>query len=406
MQAGMGAVVDAEIAIVGGGPSGIATALFLAHADPQLAKRIVVLEKASYPRDKFCGGAIGKRADDLLAAIGVRVDVPSVEVSGFSVRSRDAQVSARRTAIGRVVRRIEFDRALAEQALARGIRIEQSTAVTELAISEREVALETSQGRVRARAVIGADGVGSFVRRALGFPPGKLRAQVIELDTEPVAGDLARDLLHFDIADQDFSGYAWDFPTIVDGRELVCRGVYHLKLDEREHEPEVDIRARLDQRLRERGLDIARYKQKRFAERGFEPHQPYAAARVALVGEAAGIDAVTGEGIAQAIQYGAFAGAYLAEKARSGDYRFNDWNSRLARERVGIDLRIRHWLLPYYFGRHRVWLERHFTMRPEIIGNSVEQFGGLPVSNLSAMKAAASGAVSWLASNLRRRDRP
>jgi flavin-dependent dehydrogenase len=147
---------------------------------------------------------------------------------------------------------------------------------------------------------------------------------------------------HFDIADQDFSGYAWDFPTIVDGRELVCRGVYHLKLDERD----VDIRARLDQRLRERGLDITRYKQKRFAERGFEPHQPYAAPRVALVGEAAGIDAVTGEGIAQAIQYGAFAGPYLAGKARSGDYRFADWNARLAREQVGVDLKIRHWLEP------------------------------------------------------------
>ena len=83
----------------------------------------------------------------------------------------------------------------------------------------------------------------------------------------------------------------------------------------------------LAERLRERGLSIDRYRLKRFAERGFELHVPYAAPRALLVGEAAGIDGLTGEGIPQAIEYGAVAGAYLADKIGQGDFSFGDWSS-------------------------------------------------------------------------------
>jgi flavin-dependent dehydrogenase len=386
-----------DLAIVGGGPAGVATALFLAQAAPALTDRIVILEKESYPRDKFCGGAIGARADDLLASIGVRVDVPSVVVDGFSVKSHDLEVCERRGHIGRVVRRIEFDHELARIARARGIRIEEGARVTQMDIGAGRVALATSRGDFVARAVVGADGVGSFVRRALGLSAGELRAQVIELDTEEVASDRPRDVLHFDMADRDFTGYAWDFPTLVDGKPLVCRGVYHLKLGG----PEVDIRARLAQRLAERGLSITRYPLKRFAERGFEPHVPYAAPHVVLVGEAAGIDAVTGEGIAQAIEYGAFAGGYLAQKLAEGDLAFGDWAARLAKSKVGADLRVRHWLLPYYFGRHRSWFERHFTMHREFVACSVEQFAGRPVSQVQWARATASAVWSLASSVIR-----
>jgi flavin-dependent dehydrogenase len=47
-----------DLAIVGGGPAGISTAL-RPRRPPHL--RIVVLEKARYPRDKICAGGIGAR---------------------------------------------------------------------------------------------------------------------------------------------------------------------------------------------------------------------------------------------------------------------------------------------------------------------------------------------------------
>ena len=386
-----------EVAIVGGGPAGLATALFLADAAPALTERIVVLEKARYPRDKICGGAIGARGDKLLQSIGVHVDVPSVQVSSLSLHTRFGGASAHVGDIGRVVRRIEFDHALAVLARKRGIRILEDVKVTELQRSANEVTLESSAGTFQARVVIGADGVSGVVRRALGLGPSEYRAQVIELDTEMVNADLPRDTLHFDYFDPGFAGYAWDFPTLVDGKALMCRGVYHLKLPGQNAE----IRDILAQRLAERGLDIARYKLKRFAECGFEARRSYAVPRVALVGEAAGIDSFSGEGIPQAIEYGAFAGRYLAEKLKKNDLSFRDWNKRMLRAKPGYDLRMREWLMQQYFGERRELIERHVGNLPEFVQCTAEQLAGLPISNLRFVRALALAGVQAVTDRLR-----
>ena len=117
------------------------------------------------------------------------------------------------------------------------------------------VTVRTAAGPVAARVVVGCDGVGSVVRQSMGLGPGELRAQVIEVDTEPIAGDRDRALLHFDSTDGRARGYAWDFPTVVDGRPLVCRGVYHLKSSRRGGQEGPDLGALLAERLRAQGID-------------------------------------------------------------------------------------------------------------------------------------------------------
>jgi flavin-dependent dehydrogenase len=377
-----------DVVIVGGGPAGLATALFLCHADPSRRGRVVVLEKERYPRDKFCGGGIGARADQALLRIGVSVDVPSVPIDGISVELAHGTMCVRAEPIGRVVRRIEYDHALARAAASRGVCIVEGAQVTGIRVAAEGVAVDSTAGAFRGRILVGADGVGSVVRRAMGLTPGALRAQVIELDTEPVPGDKDRGILHFDLSRGDLTGYAWDFPTLVGGEPLVSRGVYHLKTDERD----VDIRALLAARLAERGLDIGRYRIKRFAERGFERHQPYAAPRVLLVGEAAGIDAFTGEGIAQAIGYGAFAGRYLAEKLAYRDFSFTDFTRRLARSDVGVETRIRARILPHFFGPRRAALERFALSSPALVTLGMEHFAGRHLSRLKLAHVALSAA--------------
>ena len=150
-----------------------------------------------------------------------------VNIDALAVRVGSETIVTRERDLGVVVRRVEFDHALARAAIARGIEVRDGCAVTAIAVDDDRVTVETATGDAyRARAIVGADGVAGIVRRTRGFPRGELRAQVVELDTECVAVDLPRDTLVFDFTARDLRGYAWDFPTFVAGEPLMCRGTY------------------------------------------------------------------------------------------------------------------------------------------------------------------------------------
>ena len=58
---------DFDVIIVGSGPAGTSTALHLCRLRPELAGRILLLDRAVHPREKLCGGGIthyGERAAD------------------------------------------------------------------------------------------------------------------------------------------------------------------------------------------------------------------------------------------------------------------------------------------------------------------------------------------------------
>ena len=384
--------VDLDLAIVGAGPAGIATALFLAAAAPKRLCRIAVFEKETFPREKICAGAIGARAERLLGTIGVHVGCPSVPIRGLSVAARGRTLEVRSDAIiGRVVRRIEFDHALVEAARRKGVRVEEGARVTALSVHGDGVRLSTARGEIRARAVVGADGVGSFVRRSVGFQRGRLHAQVIEVDTDRAATDRAYDVLHFDLEDRDLLGYAWDFPTLVNGGSLMCRGLYALApsaLGEETRTPR-EVGDLLEARLERSGVQASARARKRFAERGLSLHEPTAKPRVLLVGEAAGIDPVLGEGIAQAIQYGAVAGPYLAARLDEDRLNFDDWSRVFSRSRLGFDLGLRTRSLPLVYGTTRPILERWVTRSTSLATAGMRYFAGDHVSRRGLARAGA-----------------
>jgi flavin-dependent dehydrogenase len=398
-----------DVVIVGGGPAGTTTALALAQADPGLASRVTLLEKARYPRDKPCAGALGARGDKILESLGVRVDVPSAPIDGISFRGAAMEAIAAPGAIGRVVRRVEFDHALAREARARGVEIRDGVRVEAVDDAEGFAVLRTSDGPLRARAVVGCDGVGSVVRRSMGLGAGRLRAQAVEVDTEAVAGDKARSLLHFDASDRSLAGYAWDFPTVVGGRPLVCRGVYRLKVDG-EADGGVDVWEALAARLRDCGIDPARCEARRYAERGFEPAARVASGSRMLVGEAAGIDPMTGEGIAQAIEYGALAGRFLAKRlARDdGPLDLESWQDEVRRSRLAWDLRVRERFVPLFYGARsgaRDVVERSLAASPDALYVGSQHFAAQPYDWPRLVDVLARGAAeilglkiaSWLA---------
>src|SRR5690554_1387320 len=58
---------DADVIVVGGGPAGSATAYYCAQA----GLSVLLLDKATFPRDKVCGDGLTPRATRELALMGV-----------------------------------------------------------------------------------------------------------------------------------------------------------------------------------------------------------------------------------------------------------------------------------------------------------------------------------------------
>src|SRR5512135_3054506 len=101
-----------DVIVVGGGPAGLTAAVAILKAEPGLKGHVRLLEKAKYPREKYCAGALGGRGEKILADLGVRPDVPRVPIEGMSLRVGSGERAVQVAGIGSVVRRVEFDAAL------------------------------------------------------------------------------------------------------------------------------------------------------------------------------------------------------------------------------------------------------------------------------------------------------
>ena len=69
--------VDAEVIIAGAGPAGVGTAVALVRGGLDPA-RLLVLDRARFPRAKPCGGGLTGHAGAALAALGLTLRVPSI----------------------------------------------------------------------------------------------------------------------------------------------------------------------------------------------------------------------------------------------------------------------------------------------------------------------------------------
>ena len=138
---------------------------------------------------------------------------------------------------------------------------------------------------------------------------------------------------------------------MVDDAPAVSRGIYHANFTARP-----DLKRHLASALAARGIDVEDLRLKAYSTRPLVKTSLLHLEGLALVGEAVGIDATTGEGIAQAVLMGGVAARHLARALRSGDVGLTEYDDAVRKGRVGRHLLQSAWLAKRVYGpRGRVW---------------------------------------------------
>jgi len=275
--------------VVGAGPAGCAAAYDLAAT----GRDVLLLDRAEFPRQKACAGGL-----TLKAVKALRYSIEPVvrqRISHMRVE-RDASrsiVLRRRSPYCVMTVRQELDDYCFRQTLATGAEYQRICAFTAITEDSSGVAVIADGQTLKARFLIGADGVHSQVRQLTGGDNSWFW-RAFALEATVVLPNASEQALVFDFAPVR-DGYGWIFPK----GDHINIGLYSYASDEK-----ID-RTRLAAYIRDRCGDAsATGVIGQYAGFGAARHE-IAATRIFLVGDAGGfVDPLTGEGIYFAIASG------------------------------------------------------------------------------------------------------
>lgn len=172
-----------DVCIVGAGPSGTTCAWYLRQA----GKKVLVLDKREFPRDKICGDAVCLNAQTHMTRMGVLQEIERegkgnwsevgglVAPSGAGFIGNSVDYSGKRLVIA--VKRMILDEKMFRAAQKAGATMVEHTTFTGGALDKAKgqwtIEAQTNAGekvQYRARALVAADGAHSSVTQALGIP--------------------------------------------------------------------------------------------------------------------------------------------------------------------------------------------------------------------------------------------
>lgn len=388
-----------DVIVVGGGPGGATCASFLARD----GHRVLLLEKAVFPRDKTCGDAISGKSASVLRELGIQdlvedaphaiaegvvfsgprgdvIQIPfpkDVDPSGIKNSKKYNYVTA-----GYVQRRLVYDDILFQHAKAqKSVTTIESAEVKDVLVEgARAVGVRLADGReFRASLVIGADGAMSVVAQKVGAFErdhdhwiGAFR--VYYTGVKGMTNDIE---IHF--VEGLIPGYFWIFP-VDDGMANVGSGMIETDLQATDKDGKKRIQLVEDtyRIMREHPVFRERFadaKEVEGSRRGWllplgSKHRPIAGDGWMLIGDAAAlIDPFSGEGIGNAMVSGRLAAATATRALAAKDVSkaFLAEYERAVRAELDRELQMSYKLQK--LGRHR-WL-LNFVLRRAAKSQSV-----------------------------------
>lgn len=210
-----------DLAIAGGGPAGAAAAWQAVRT----GAKVVVLDKAVFPRDKPCGDGLTPRATSYLQKMGLGNEIAKFHrINGATIFSPSKWELSfpHRPGMpdhGHGIRRCDLDTMLLENAESAGAEVRQGAEVVGPVVDDdgRVTGVTLKGGeKVAADAVIAADGAYSPVKRGLelnsvynGYSAIAIRA---EMSVDRPDSDTLDIYLTTRFHGDQLPGYGWVFP--------------------------------------------------------------------------------------------------------------------------------------------------------------------------------------------------
>jgi len=287
-----------SVIVVGGGPAGSAAAYTLASKGTD----VCLIDKATFPREKLCGGLITYRSKKIFERVFGRELTKELVTSSKSVSffSGPSLLGSPENSSYDLffTMRFDFDAHLLNLASEAGATTKLGSKLESVDFEQNELSLESGE-RFKFGFLIAADGVNSQVAKNLygaSFNPDTIGFG-LEVEVPRSYLPAYRDSVEIDFHAARW-GYGWVFPK----KKTITIGVGGI------HKLNPDLRDKLRDYLQLKKLDISEFKVKGqyipFGDFRKTPGKD----NILLCGDAAGtVDPITGEGIAYAMQSGAAA---------------------------------------------------------------------------------------------------
>lgn len=319
-----------DVAVIGAGPGGSASAAFLAQA----GLRVALIDKLEFPRDKTCGDALSPMALSVLDELGIgelarrqghRVERISITSPAGQSVALPIPTAPGYASSGLVIRRLALDDMIRQSAVAAGALFLGGTRVEHLELDgSNGLRLQTSwrgrTDRIQTRAAILATGASLALLRQMGLLPRKpLLARASRAYFEGVPN--LDGALHFRFDGVPLPGYGWLFP-LGSGEVNIGAGFYAGS-----RQAASNPQAVLESLLQHPPIrSLMHQAQRRGPVKGFPlrmdfHRSPSSAERLLLVGECAGlVNPFTGEGIDYALESARLAAETLLERFQDGNF--------------------------------------------------------------------------------------